>query len=67
MCHKIEIKDLQKFVNEESIIIADCHGINSNKELKVRLRGGYEVWNNDELLLETMQQNNAVTKYNSLP
>jgi len=67
MYHKIEIEELQKFVNEESIIMASSHGQNSNKQLKVKLSGGYEVWNKKGLILETIQQNEAVAKYNSLP
>ena len=67
MKHEIELSELQSFINEESFTMASSHGKISNKQLKCRLRGGYEVWNKKVLILETMQQNDAVLKYNSLP
>jgi hypothetical protein len=37
-----------------------------NKQLYCTLRGSYEVWQNNELVMETMQPFKAVEKYNNL-
>lgn len=65
--HTVEITGLREYMNEHSVTYASSYGKGSCKELRCTLRGSYEVWNNSERVLETMQPIVAIDKYNELP
>jgi hypothetical protein len=62
--HTIDIYGLIKFQVESKLLYANS--TKENKYLYCNLRGGYEVWHNNEIVLETMQAYDAVVKYNSI-
>ena len=66
MSAKILIKDVQNFINKEGVNLAFIAGGGANGRLMLRYRGGFEVWEDDKLVLETPKLNKAVNKLNSL-
>lgn len=62
--HTIELEGLIKWQSEKKVIFASS--TKNNKQIYCTLRGSYEVWHKNELVLETMQPFNAVEKYNSI-
>jgi hypothetical protein len=64
--HTIKLQELNEHILEYSDIYASSFGKGSNKQLRCKLSGGFEVWNNNEKVLETTQAYDAVSKYNSL-
>jgi hypothetical protein len=63
---EINLNDLQKWQQEEKVLFAYVMTSKENKQLYCTLRGSYEVWQNNELVMETMQPFKAVEKYNNL-
>jgi hypothetical protein len=62
--HTISLEELRLWQMEEKVIFANS--TKEQKELYCTLRGSYEVWHKNERVLETMQANLAVEKYNSI-
>ena len=62
--HKITTEKLTKWHNEKEVLYA-CD-FETQKELYYTLTGGYRVIHKGVLVLETMQANEAVEKYNSI-
>jgi len=62
--HIVEIEGLRQYMLEDYRTYASSYGKGSRKELRCNLRGSYEVWHNNERVLETMQAIHAVDKYN---
>lgn len=64
MSHQINLDELIKWQLEEKALFASSS--RENKRLYATLRGSYQVFSNNVLVLETMQPASAVDKYNSL-
>ena len=62
--HTIDLKELQDFQSKEKVLFASSS--KEQKKLYCTLRGSYEIWQYGVLILETMQPNSAIEKYNSL-
>lgn len=62
--HTIQLEFLIDYQSTEKVLYASSS--TDDKKLYITLRGSYEVWHNNELVLETMQPFSAVEKYNSL-
>lgn len=62
--HTVEVKHLQEWVTEKKVLFASS--TREPKELYSTLRGSFEVWHKNELVLETNQALEACKKYNSL-
>ena len=62
--HKIEVRDLHKFVREERVLFASSS--KEQKFLYATLQGSFQVWHFNELILETVQDFVAVEKYNEI-
>ena len=64
MRHEIDLKGLQDWMLKERVLFASSS--KEQKRLYVTLRGSYEVYHKLELMLETMQPNDAIKRYNEL-
>jgi hypothetical protein len=64
MKHEITLDGLREWQAKEYIIYASC--TTPNKQLRVTLRGSYEVWHEGVRVYETMQPLNSVEIYNSI-
>lgn len=62
--HTIDLRELQDFQSKEKVLFASSS--KEQKKLYCTLRGSYEIWQYGVLVLETMQPNSAIEKYNSL-
>lgn len=62
--HIVKLEDLTAWKQDEKIIFASS--TNGNKQLFATLTGGFEVWHNKKLVLETIQPYLAIEKYNSI-
>lgn len=62
--HTIGLRELQDFQSKEKVLFASSS--KEQKKLYCTLRGSYEIWQYGALVLETMQPNSAIEKYNSL-
>ena len=61
---KINTEDLLDWRNKKELTYASCH--KSSLELTCTLMGGYKLYHNKKLILETDQVMICVKKYNSL-
>ena len=55
---------MKKYIEEEKILLSSNKI--EEKELYSILRGGYEVWHNGKIVLETTKPKEAIEKYNSI-
>lgn len=62
--HTINLEELREWQCEEKVLFASSS--KEQKKLYCTLRGSYEIWQYGALVLETMQPNSAIEKYNSL-
>lgn len=65
MSQQIELTEFQQWLGENQKILY-ASSSKEKKGLFATTRGSYEVWKNNEMILETMQPFNAVEKYNSI-
>lgn len=63
--NKPTISDLQQFINDTKVIFAGCSWP-VNKDLKINLRGGFEVYHDGELVWQGVQPARAIDKFNSI-
>lgn len=62
----VKVDDLLKFKEEQEVVYASHFGANINKKLVLTLSGGYKVYNNNEVVLETMTPAYAAKTYNTI-
>ena len=59
----VTVDGLIEFVQEHEVVYASSHG-RVDKKLTITLAGGYKVYHNKKVVLETMNPSEAVKKYN---
>lgn len=62
----ITVAGLLEAHNSFETIYASHYGSKMNKKLTMTHAGGYKVYNQGEVILETMSPQDAVEKYNSI-
>lgn len=61
---QLEVKDLHKHRTEETILYARC-GV-TGKEMRLTFYGGIQVWKDDQLIREFVQEFAAVEFFNGI-
>ena len=61
---EVTVDNLLKFKEEQEIVYASHFGRGINKKIVLTLSGGYKVYDQGEVVLETMTPSDAVKKYN---
>lgn len=62
--HQLKTQELREWHLEQRVMFA--MSTKEEKRLYATLSGGFEVWHNDKVILETLQQFEAVKIYNSI-
>ncbi len=63
--NEITLDGLKEFATEHEVVYASSRG-KVNKRLTITLAGGYKVYHNEEVVLETMTPAYAVKTYNTI-
>jgi len=60
---KLEVKDIHKYKNNETMRFAICPA--TEKEMRLTYYGGIQIWHNGKIFREFMQENQAVEYFNA--